>query len=183
MKKLIAIIAFGLILFGICASPIQAEYLPVAYTSAQQHFLIDVPDPRVTKLEAYLNIHRSPLVEEAGHFVSEADRLGLDWKLVAAIAGVESTFGKYIPRNSYNGWGWAIYTGQNDGRHFTSWKEGITVVSEGLKYRYIDRGAVTLEQIGRIYAASPTWSSKVKFFMQKIEDFAPETIEHLSVTI
>lgn len=166
---------------NLVATPVMAS--PMAEASAQQHFLVDVPDPRVTKLEAYLKSHNSPLTGEANHFVAEADRLGLDWKLVAAISGVESTFGKHVPRNSYNGWGWAIYTGQSDGRHFVSWREGITVVSEGLKYRYIDRGAITIEQMGRIYAASPTWSSKVHFFLAKIENFTPSSVEHLSVTI
>ena len=64
-----------------------------------------------------------------------------------------------------------------------NWKEGITVVSEGLKYRYIDKGATSIDQIGRIYAASPAWSTKVRFFLQKIEDFTPTGVEHLSVTI
>lgn len=172
-----------IMLFLWLAKPVSAAGFDVADASAQQHFLMDVPDPRVVKLEAYLQSHNSPLTNEASHFVSEADRLGLDWKLVAAISGVESTFGKFVPRNSYNGWGWAIFTGQNDGMHFGSWKDGITVVSEGLKYRYIDKGAKTIDQIGRIYAASPTWSTKVRFFLQKIEDFTPTGVEHLSVTI
>lgn len=182
MKNFIAIF-ISLIIFGLFTQPVKADDLAMAEASAQQHFIVDVPDPRVVKLEAYLDSHNSPLVGEASHFVGEADRLGLDWKLVAAISGVESTFGKHVPRNSYNGWGWAIFTGQSDGRHFASWTEGITVVSEGLKYRYIDRGATSIEQIGRIYAASPAWSSKVRFFLQKIEDFELTEVEHLTVTI
>src|SRR3989344_6138052 len=182
MKSFIGAIIIVLSL-GFMAKPVMAQNLAMAEASAQKYFLVDVPDPRVSKLEAYLETHNSPLSKEADYFVSEADRLGLDWKLVVAIAGVESTFGKFVPRNSYNGWGWAIYTGQSDGRHFSDWKEGITVVSEGLKYKYIDRGATTIEQIGRIYAASPAWSSKVRFFLQKIDDFEPIRVEHLTVTI
>ena len=121
--------------------------------------------------------------QEGRHFVAEADRLGLDWKLVAAIAGVESTFGHRVPRNSYNAWGWGIFTGKQDGIHFATWADGITTVSEGLKNRYVNRGAKTIEQIGRIYAASPTWSRKVNFFLAKIEAFVPTDPATLDVEI
>lgn len=140
-------------------------------------------DERVDTLRAYLTAHNSPLVGESAHFIAEADRLGLDWKLVAAIAGTESTFGKHVPTGSYNAWGWGIPTGARSGIAFGNWKQGITTVSEGLKYRYIDRGAVTVEHIGRIYAASPRWAGNVRFFLNKIETFAPEDSDFLEVTL
>jgi len=168
---------------GMTPRAAMAQSASTAEASAQQHVATAKVDERVTKLKAYLETHNSPMSTEAEHFIREADRLEMDWKLVAAIAGVESTFGKHVPANSYNGWGWAIFTGQNDGRHFTDWKEGITVVSEGLRYKYMDKGLVTIEQMGRRYAASPTWSVKVRYFLQKIEDFSPTGVEHLAVTI
>ncbi len=140
-------------------------------------------DERVTQLRDFLVFHDSPMAGEAGHFVAEADRLGMDWKLVAAIAGVESTFGKHIPGNSYNAWGWGVFTGTNSGVYFKDWKDGITQVSEGLRYHYIDKGATTIEAMGRIYAASPVWSWKVRFFLDKIEQFVPADPSLLSVTI
>lgn len=182
MKKVITI-ALSFILFGFITKPAFAQALPMAEASAHLPLPETVQDGRVTKLKAYLTQHNSPMADDAGHFIAEADRLGLDWKLVAAIAGVESTFGKHIPRNSYNGWGWGVFTGQNDGIHFDSWKDGITTVSEGLKYRYVDRGADTIEKMGSIYAASPTWSIKVRYFLTKIENFDPIGVEHLEVTI
>lgn len=140
-------------------------------------------DTRIAELRAYLAAKSSPLAEEADVFVSEADRLNLDWRLVAAIAGVESTFGAYIPTNSYNAWGWGVFTGANDGIHFTSWSDGIRQVSEGIKFRYIDRGARNIDQIGRIYASSPTWSAKVKFMIYDIDRFRTRSSETLAVTI
>lgn len=132
-------------------------------------------DTRVTKLTSYLEARNSPLTPYAGFFISEADRLGLDWKLVVAISGVESTFGRFIPANSFNGWGWGIFTGKQDGIHFSSWADGITTVSEGLRYNYVNKGAVSVEQMGRIYAASPTWASKVRFFMNQIDQWEEKT--------
>ena len=140
-------------------------------------------DERIDILRTYLLMHNSPLAAQATHFVSEADRLDLDWKLMAAIAGTESTFGKYVPPGSYNAWGCGIPTGAQSGIAFDSWKQGITTVSEGLKYRYIARGAVTVEQIGRIYAASPRWGRNVRFFLNQIETFAPNDPSLLAVTL
>lgn len=140
-------------------------------------------DPRAEQLHSYLVSHNSPLSEMAQHFVEEADRLNLDWRLVPAIAGVESTFGQHVPSGSYNAWGWGIPTGQEWGIGFRDWKGGITAVSEGLRYNYIDRGAITIDQIGHVYAASPAWSWKVRFFIEKINEFTPNKPELLSVTI
>src|SRR3989344_9215484 len=67
------------------------------------------PDNRVKILEEFLKQYNSPLVPHAVDFVKYADEYDLDWKLVASISGLESTFGKAIPYNSYNGWGWGIY--------------------------------------------------------------------------
>lgn len=140
-------------------------------------------DTRVNTLEGYLTSHDSPIAGSANHFVAEADRLSLDWKLVAAIAGVESTFGKHIPTNSYNAWGWGVFTGEQSGVNFISWEDGITQVSEGLRYNYIDKGAQTIEQIGDRYAASSAWSWKVNFFLAKIAEFSPQAPDQLAVTI
>ncbi len=182
MKKLLGSIIIAIV-FLLATMPVSANGLLVAEASAHPNYPLENKDDRVTKLKAYLETHNSPLADSAGHFVAEADRLNMDWKLVAAIAGVESTFGKHIPANSYNGWGWAIFTGQKDGKHFADWNDGITTVSEGLRFNYMDKGLTTLDQIGRRYAASPTWSTKVRFFLQKIEDFDPTGIDHLAVTI
>ncbi len=174
MRRLFPII---LLLFVVLAKE------PEAGSAARLTFGQILHDERIDTLRAYLSMHNSPLAGEAPHFISEADRLGLDWKLVAAIAGTESTFGKHVPSGSYNAWGWGVPTGAQSGIAFGSWKQGITTVSEGLKYRYIDRGAVTVEHIGRIYAASPRWAGNVRFFLNKIEEFTPADPSLLAVTL
>lgn len=128
-------------------------------------------DQRDQKLYLYLQQYNSPLAPYAFHIVKEADRLGIDYKLVPAIAGVESTFGKRLPRDSYNAWGWAIYSGKTSGAYFHSWEHAITVISEGLRYAYIDRGAVTVPQIGHIYASSSAWPDSTMYFLNDMEKF------------
>ena len=128
-------------------------------------------DYRVKILRDYLEEHNSPLAPNAADFVESADKYNLDWKLVAAISGVESTFGQAIPPDSYNGWGWGVY-----GDHvirFGSWKEGIQTVSQGLRERYMNQwGGKDIYQIGAMYAASPAWAGHVELYMNSIQDFA-----------
>jgi hypothetical protein len=141
-------------------------------------------DNRVTILRAYLHSLDSPLADVAQVFIREADKNNLDWKLVTAIAGVESTFGKQIPAGSYNAWGWGIFTGATDGVHFNGWADGITQVSEGIRKNYIDRGARDIYEIGWIYAANGiSWGTHVNTFMDKIEHYAPVDPIALEVAI
>jgi len=128
-------------------------------------------DPRAKILAEYFALHNSPLEYQAQDFVDAADKNGLDWKLVAAISGVESTFGK--ASYGYNAWGWGIYGDQALG--FNSWKDGINTVSEGLKTGYIDKGLTDPYSINRVYAASPTWGSKVTYFMNSLDEYASKT--------
>jgi hypothetical protein len=141
-------------------------------------------DNRANILRAYFHSQDSPLTDEAQIFVREADKNNIDWKLVAAIAGVESTFGKQIPGGSYNAWGWGVFTGTQDGVHFANWAEGIVRVSLGLRKNYIDRGAKDIYDIGWIYAANGnSWGSHVNFFMDKIANYTPADPISLDVAI
>lgn len=127
-------------------------------------------DPRVAALKEYLAEHNSPLEANAHDFVEAADYYQMDWKLVAAISGVESTFGKRIPYpTSYNGWGWGVYGTQSLG--FKSWKDGIYTVSGGLKQNYIDQGLTDPYSMNRKYASSKTWGSKVSYFLTDIDEY------------
>jgi len=128
-------------------------------------------DSRVKILTSYLKQYDSPLTPYAANFVQMADKYNLDWKLVAAISGVESTFGKEIPSNSYNAWGWGVY-GDNVIR-FNSWDEGISTISQGLRDRYMDAwGGKDINEIGAMYASSKAWSGHVEYYMDKIQEFA-----------
>jgi hypothetical protein len=125
-------------------------------------------DPRIHVLQKFLAERNSPLADYADTFVAEADKNNIDWKLLPAISGVESTFGLAIPANSYNGWGFGIY-GTNT-RYFASWKDAIVTISKALREDYMNKwGATDVYAIGRIYAASPTWASRVVNFMDQID--------------
>lgn len=134
-------------------------------------------DGRAKILKDYLAQYNSPLQYQAQNFVDAADQNQLDWKLVAAISGVESTFGKFIP-GGYNAWGWGVYGNQALG--FKSWKDGINTVSQGLRKNYFNKGLTDPYSINKAYAASPAWGAKVTYFIQDMEKFAKEYDDNLT---
>jgi len=136
-------------------------------------------DDRVKKLESYLTLWQSPLTSHAEIFINSADKYQLDWTLVAAIAGVESSFGKRVPINSYNAWGW-----NNGNYRFDSWEQGIDHVNQVLREKYYDRGLKTIRQIGPTYAPpSTTWANKVTYFKTQLEQVNLPASEQLALNL
>ncbi|OGE28723.1 hypothetical protein A2867_04540 [Candidatus Daviesbacteria bacterium RIFCSPHIGHO2_01_FULL_40_11] len=129
-------------------------------------------DKKATILAKYLAKFNSPLQYHAQDFIEAAETYQLDWKMLPAIAGVESTFGKQIP-GGYNAWGWGVYGTQ--AVYFNSWREGIFTIAKGLREGYLNKGLTDPYSINRIYAASPHWGGKVSYFMQDLENFASQS--------
>lgn len=121
-------------------------------------------DIRVEALQNVLNKYNSPLKPYAQDYVQVADKYGVDWKLLPAISGVESTFGHALISGTYNAYGWGSGT-----IYFKNWTDGIDTINKSLKEDYMGRwGATDVWTIGPIYAASPTWSVRVNHFMNEI---------------
>jgi hypothetical protein len=122
-------------------------------------------DYREYRLRKFLTKFNSPLTPYSRDFIAMADYYGIDWRMVPAISGVESTFGKHIPINSYNAYGWA---GGN--YRFESWSDSIKIVNKTLRENYVNKGATSITKIARIYAPpSTTWGTKVSYFVRKID--------------
>lgn len=136
-------------------------------------------DERIPKLHAFLKSYHSPLSDYASVFIKAADKYGVNWKLVPSISGVESTFGKAIPYNSYNAYGWA-----GGEYYFNSWEDSIEIVNRTLRANYYNRGIDTVEKIAPVYAPpSRTWGRNVRFFMEKLENFSPKTTLALQLSL
>lgn len=131
-------------------------------------------DARVYLVETFLKEQTSPMAPYANLIVQEADRFGLDFRLVPAIAMCESNAGKRMPKkNEYNFAGVAVYTGQNQGKAFDSWEHAITWVSQYVKERYYDRGLTDIKDIGAIWAPPSvanghSWANCVESFQGDI---------------
>jgi hypothetical protein len=123
----------------------------------------DAPvDPRAEAIERLLARYNAPIQGLGSKFVEVADRDGYDWRMLVAIAGIESSFGKH--QLGYNLFGWG------GGRiAFQSFEDSIDQVSAGLAKGYISRGLTTPETINPVYCPpNPLWSSKVRSFMNQI---------------
>lgn len=172
MKNQIILTIFSF-LFFLSAIPIPAKAEIIAGASApltHKSFINneDVQSIKEKKLkiviESVLNKHDSPMSGESESFVKACIKYQINCYFLPAIAGLESTFGKFVYPNSYNPFGW--------GRGFmifNSWQEGIDTVAKGLKNGYIKKGAETIEEIGPIYAESPTWAIRVNYFINQFE--------------
>lgn len=112
-----------------------------------------------------LERYNSPLKGEEANFILTCRKYNLDCYLLPSIAGLESTFGRFIWPNSYNPFGWG-------GGYiiFESWKEAIDIVGAGLRKNYIDKwGLNTVEEIAPVYSESPTWAKRVNWFINEFK--------------
>lgn len=161
--KIIIVIIINIFLTDIVSAD---NYIVSSSSNFKKIKIVDnINDQRVNKLEIFFIKHNSPLARYATNFVSEADNNNIDWRLVPAITGVESTFGKRIPKNSFNAYGWA-----NGDFYFSSWEESIQIVSSTLNEKYYQKGAININKIARRYAPpSSNWAWKVKYFMNEID--------------
>ena len=137
--------------------------------------LIENPNQANTKdqivdLKNYLEKYNSPLLGNENYIVSRSDEVGLDFRLITAIAQQESNLCKIFPEETYNCWGWGIHSKGTLG--FASYNEAIDAVTYGLKTEYIDKGLTTPDTIWKKYTPSSpdgAWAKGVNQFMSEME--------------
>jgi hypothetical protein len=95
------------------------------------------------KLESYLK--GTPLQGQGRAFYNAGRKYRVDPKLLIAIAGAESSFGR-ITSGSHNPFGWG------PGIDFKSWGHAIDSVAKGLRAGYLSQGLRTIPQIGSKWA-------------------------------
>jgi hypothetical protein len=126
-------------------------------------------DARPEIIKGFLTSYRSPLTPYSNFIVETADKYGIDWKLITAIAMKESGVCKIIPDESYNCWGWGIHSAGT--LRFDSYEEGIEIVSKGIREYYVDIGLVTIEEImSKWIPHSPNgaWAEGVRLYMAEM---------------
>ena len=170
MSKTILKILFIFIVF-FSVTPVKAEI--VAGSSAPLTHLSFIDKKAISELkekklkiviESVLKRYDSPLVGESESFVKTCIKYQIDCYLLPSIAGLESTFGKFIWPNSHNPFGWG-----RGYMMFSTWSDSFEAVAKGLKNNYMKKGALTVEDIGPIYSESPTWAIRVNFFIKQFE--------------
>lgn len=136
-----------------------------------------VSDWRIIRLEEFLTKNGSPLASFAPVFVVAADIYRFDWRLLPAIAGQESFYGRKIPwdkvngQHSFNPFGWGIYSGQVVS--FGSWEDGILKVAAGLRREYFDEELLTTDLVMKKFTppSDGSWARGVEIIMEKISPY------------
>ncbi len=126
-------------------------------------------EARVDILLDFLSKYKSPLAPYAKMIVDTADKYGLDYRLIPAIAMQESTLCKKMPKDSYNCWGFGIY-GKKVTR-FPNFDSAIETVTKTLAKNYKSMGLVEPQEIMSIYTPSNNgiWADNVSYIMTKLE--------------
>ena len=132
------------------------------------------PDPRVQKVQSFLESYDSPMAESSQTFIEVADEYKLDWRLLPAIAGTESTFGKYTPScASFNAFGWTSLSSPCGYWRFNSFDESIRHVAEQLTQKACYRKFIytgKVEDLAIPYnQGNQTWIASVNYFIDELE--------------
>lgn len=168
--KIVLTVLLIAVSFGVL--PVHAELIAgssaaVSYVEKNSTTATSVQNSTLKRkaMTEVLKRYNAPLLTEVDSFIEACTKYDLDCYLLPSISGVESTFGRFLIPGTYNPFGW--------GRgllEFKSYNETIMTVGKALREKYIDRGADTVDKIGRIYCEGDTWSGKVKFFMNQFEE-------------
>lgn len=126
-------------------------------------------DARIEIVRQFFEKYKSPLEPYAQNVVEDADKYGLDYRLLPAIAMQESNLCQKIIQDSYNCWGFGIY-GKRVTR-FESYPEAIDTVTKTLVKNYVAGGLNTPEEIMIKYTPSNngSWAYSVNYFMSLLQ--------------
>ena len=163
MKKQILTTIFLTLIFLVSTKQVNSSSLIAGNSAAlTDKFSLSTNhrDIKVATIKSVLTKYNSSLVDQSNHFVDAAIKYDLDPYLLVSISGLESYFARFMIPGTYNGFGWGSGT-----IYFDSWQDSIYTISEKLHTNYYGQGAITVDDVGRKYAESPTWSIRVKYFM------------------
>lgn len=130
----------------------------------------DIED-RAKKIDALLLAYDSPLAGYGKKFVEEADKNDIDWRLLVAIAGQESTFGRHACKKADN----SVFGYGGCRINFPSIDNAIEKVSASLggnnpntAHHY--EGKNTAQILRKYNSVIPNYPQKVMKLMKMIDD-------------
>jgi len=126
----------------------------------------NVIDDRVVRLESYLKEYNSPVAHLASLFVMVADDRGLDWRLLPALAVVESSAGKAMKHNNLFGWA-------SGKKHFRTTSDAIVTVADALGTARWYRDKTLVGAMRTYNPANRNYPAKVTAAMKQIDSEEP----------
>jgi hypothetical protein len=151
------------------------------FNSEESKTNIKTEDTRVIAMQIFLLNYNSPMHPFAKTFIVQADKYHLDWRLVAAISGVESAFGNITPKGLgrkqiHNAWGWKGENKTPQGwSQFESWEKAIETVTKRIALGYGTH--LTPLEIEATYcppcSMNPAhlWANGVSRFMNELSEY------------
>jgi hypothetical protein len=174
-----------LIAAGFGAQPVHAELIAgssaaVAYREPNSTSSVSVQNLALKRkaMTEVLKRYDAPLLSEVDSFLEACTTYNLDCYLLPSISGVESTFGRFLIPGTFNPFGWG-----KGAIPFTSYNQTIMTVGKALREQYIDKGADTVDKIGRIYCEGDTWSGKVSYFIAKFREEEQKQLYFMQDTV
>ncbi len=123
-------------------------------------------EAKAAKIDAYYAQYDLPLAGHGMAMVIAAEKNGLDWRLLPAIAMRESTGGKFVCYKSFNPYGWGSCK-----IHFDSFEEATNTVAAHL--------GGNMERTARYYA-NKTIEQKLKAYNSVIPAYTAEMFSIMS---
>jgi hypothetical protein len=133
---------------------------------------LTVDDARPYIIAQFLERYKSPLTPYdywGGVLTNIADKYGLDFRLLPAIAMQESNLCKKIPQDSFNCLGLGVHS--RGTWKFESFEANFDKAAEILRKNYINQGLITPDEIQDKYTpgSNGSWEFSVNQFMDKLE--------------
>jgi hypothetical protein len=128
--------------------------------------------PTASQIDDFLATHSSPMTGEGATFVEAGRENGVDPAFLVAIAGAESSFGRFLyseggDQCTFNAFNW-FYGATWPQSDFVSWSEAISRVAQGLAGSlYYGSGLYSVQTIAPRYCPDGTanWVANVTSFM------------------
>ena len=157
-------------LVALDASPkVAFAALPAASGTLKISFVEQ--DARKAIVRDFFKKYKSDLLPFADEVVNTADKYGLDYRLIPAIAMQESNLCHKLTgklKGSYNCWGFGVY-----GKivtKFDNYQQAIETVTKTLAIQYKAKGLETPDQIMTKYTpgSNGSWANGVNQFMNQL---------------
>ncbi len=129
--------------------------------------VIPVISEKAKSVEAFiLSKNGSPMfASEAQTMIDKGNECGVDYKLMIAIAGYESGYGRK-PIKKYNPYGW------KNGKTYTTFKDAISEITCQFGNKYIKKGLDTVKEISNIYLGKDgnhdSWIKNVTYIRNQV---------------
>jgi len=155
---------FPFLLAALCAVTLAGAALASAPAASAS--------PSAAQIDDFLATHSSPMTGRGAAFEASARENGIDPALLVAIAGAESSFGRFLYSEggdecTYNAFNW-FYGATWPQSDFSSWSEAIHRVAQGLAGGlYYGSGLYSVQAIAPRYCPDGTanWVANVTSFM------------------